>query len=516
MRFSTHLQLFAGSQGRVLADVSARIWSAIISFAVMPIYLSYLGTESFGIVSTFASLQAILALMDCSLSPSLTRELARASAVKHGWEKAKDLSRTMEISYWGLAFLAGGILIACVPIISNDWLNPKTLSPVEIREALYLGAIGLICQWPSTLYAGGLAGLQKQKLMAVINVSIATSRAAITILCLWMFPPTVLTIFIVGIAVGLTQSLVMRLLFWRSMPNFSIPGHFQAGLIKEIWKFAVGLSVITITTVIILQTDKIILSRLLPLSEFGIYTISISIASALYIVSGAFFGVNFPKLCELVAANDQAKLISFYHKACQSVSILVFPAGAVIFFFSSELLLLWTKNTNVAQQGHKILSIYVVGSVLNCMLSIPYAAQLAFGHMRVVIITNLLCLALAFPLIYFLFQTFGSLSGAITWCFINFILLSTTAYVTNKRFSRSEARKWYIFDIGLPLISSFAAIAVFRLLIPELKERLYVSLGLTTALILGSACALLVTPDARRRFLDITKFRKALDSSKLI
>ena len=95
MRFSTHLQLFAGSQGRVLADVSARIWSAIISFAVMPIYLSYLGTESFGIVSTFASLQAILALMDCSLSPSLTRELARASAVKHGWEKAKDLSRTM-------------------------------------------------------------------------------------------------------------------------------------------------------------------------------------------------------------------------------------------------------------------------------------------------------------------------------------------------------------------------------------------------------------------------------------
>lgn len=507
MQFSVLSPQFGGSGGRVLVDASARIWNAVISFAVLPIYLSYLGTESIGVVSAFSSVQAMLALMDCSLSASLTREIARASAVNNQWERTKNLSRTMEAAYWGLALLAGGILICSVPIISNDWLNPETLSRTEIREALYLGAIGLICQWPSTLYSGGLAGLQKQKIMAVVSVSIATSRAAITIFCLWMFTPTVLTIFIVGIAVGLTQSIVMRFLFWRSMPGYPMLGQFQFRLIKDIWRFAVGLSVITITTVMLLQADKIILSRLLPLGEFGIYTISVAIASALYIVSGSFFVVTFPKLCELVAANDHAKLISFYHTASQLLSVLVTPASAVIFFFSSELLILWTRNINVAQQGHKILSIYVVGSVLNCILSIPYAAQLAFGRLRMAMATNLICLALAFPLMYFLFQTYGSLSGAITWGIINFILLSTMAYVTNKRFSQNEARQWYISDVAIPSICSFAAIAVFRLLMPDLKDRFYIFVEVATALILGTACALLFTPDIRRRFFDIAKFK---------
>ena len=78
-----------------------------MSLAFVPLYIKFMGIESYGIVGIFASLQAIFSLLDMGLSTTLNRELARLSAIPSREQEMRDLLRTLEIIYWGLAVVVG-------------------------------------------------------------------------------------------------------------------------------------------------------------------------------------------------------------------------------------------------------------------------------------------------------------------------------------------------------------------------------------------------------------------------
>lgn len=497
---SVPFRLFRGSRGRVAADAAARVWNALLSFALFPVYLHFIGAESFGVVGIYATVQAVIALFDCSLAPTLTRELARTRAGRDGWGHAYNLTRTLEVVYWGLAAVAGGLFVILVPFLSGYWLNPEKLSAQEVSAALYVAALGLAFLWPNTLYAGGLVGLEKQKALAFIGVAGSTVRAAATIFFLWAVSPSVETIFWVGAVLGLLQTLVTRLVFWRAMPDRHIHGVFQANVLKDIWRFAAGVSAITITSVILLQADKLTLSRLLRLEDFGYYTISTSIANALFIVTGAVFSVTFPRLSGLVVGNHQSRLAVNYHLFCQGVAFAVLPISAVVAFFSQELLLLWTRDPQVALYGHSVLTVFILGNVFNCLLSVPYTMQLALGLTRVAIMANAVALVLAFPAIALLFGTFGPLSGPIVWGLVNLGLLVTLTGTLHRRSLRGEGLKWVTIDAGLPMIVSFAMAAIMRYMLPTTADRWDTAAQLIGTWLFAASCTFLVLPELRRQF----------------
>lgn len=496
-------KVFRGSLGRVLADASARVWVGILSFALLPFYLKLIGPESFGVLSAFASIQAIIALFDCSLAPTLTRELARARATNTEWERIKNLSRTMEVIYWCLAIIAGIIFCILVPLISHNWLNPEQLSAENIKSSLYIAAVALVFQWPSTIYSGGLVGLEKQKKIATINVFVTTFRAIISILALKFISPTVETLFYISVIFGVSQTFYIRHLFWSSMPVDRKTARFQSELLSDIWKFAVGVSIVTLSSVLLLQADKITLSKLLKLENFGYYTISVSIANALFIVTGALFSVMFPKFSELVASQRKDDLKRFYHLACQGVVGAILPASIAIAFYSHEVLFVWTKNPTVADKGLLILSVYIIGNVFNCLMSIPYTVMLAFGLTRVSAIPNVIAILIAFPLIYGLFQIVGPVSGPLSWLITNFGLVATSAVVVHKRFLQGEGSKWFWADNFLPILACIAVVAVFKFMVPVPEGRGSIFAMLVCVWVLASLATLAALPDLRRKLLEI-------------
>lgn len=504
---STIGRIFAGTRGRIIADASARLWNAFLSFALLPVYLHFIGAESYGVLSVYATAQAVIALFDGSLAPTLTRELSRIRSVGTDWARANDLARTLELIYWGMAGIVGLVFALSVPYIAGNWLNPSKLTVDEIRTALYVGALGLILQWPSTIYSGGLVGLQRQKILAVVAITGSSTRAALCIFFLWAISPTVEVLFWVGVVLGLIQTIVLRLLFWRALPRAATRGRFRGPLLKEVWKFAFGVSTITLTSVLLLQADKMTLSRLLPLDRFGYYSISTAIASALFIMTGAVFSVTFPKLSELVAGNDQTRLKSFYHLACQAVALAVLPASMVIGFFSEELLMLWTRDANIAASGHWVLSVFIVGNVFNCLLSLPYTLQLAYGATRIAIFANVAALIFSFPAIVVLYDWLGILSGPVTWSLANLWLLLVLSYTAHRRYLRGQGRSWLLRDVMLPALVGLAVVAFFYELLPVYQNRWQILAMLFCVWMVAVVCTLIVLPDLRKHLIVWIKAR---------
>ncbi|MBM7203431.1 oligosaccharide flippase family protein, partial [Citrobacter freundii] len=60
----------------VVANYVGQLYIAIIGIAVVPIYLSKLGSAGFGLVSFFTLLQSLLVVLDLGISSTLSREVA--------------------------------------------------------------------------------------------------------------------------------------------------------------------------------------------------------------------------------------------------------------------------------------------------------------------------------------------------------------------------------------------------------------------------------------------------------
>ena len=60
-----------------------------MSLAFVPLYIKFMGIESYGLVGIFASLLALFGLLDMGLSTTLNRELAIVEL--YGWRHRRGL-----------------------------------------------------------------------------------------------------------------------------------------------------------------------------------------------------------------------------------------------------------------------------------------------------------------------------------------------------------------------------------------------------------------------------------------
>src|SRR5215204_4007318 len=105
----------------LIANFVGRGWAAVMAIVFVPLYVNFMGIESYGLVGFFTTLQAVLALLDLGLTTTLNRELARYSALAEKSQDMRDLVRTLETIYWGLAFSIGVVVFMLSPFIARAW-----------------------------------------------------------------------------------------------------------------------------------------------------------------------------------------------------------------------------------------------------------------------------------------------------------------------------------------------------------------------------------------------------------
>lgn len=65
----------------IVAGIATQIYVTLISFLILPLYLKYMGAETYGLVGFFTMLQVWFNLLDVGLTPTITRETSRFQGV---------------------------------------------------------------------------------------------------------------------------------------------------------------------------------------------------------------------------------------------------------------------------------------------------------------------------------------------------------------------------------------------------------------------------------------------------
>ncbi len=435
----------------LLANVAGAAWLALLGIAFVPVYIKHLGIEAYGLIGAFTAIQSFSVLVDAGLSTTLNRELARLSIDRHNAKTMRDLVRTLEIVYWTLAVLAAAVSVLIAPAAARQWVQPERLSPGEVSRALMLMGVNFAFIWPSTVYQGGLVGLQLQVRLNILTSILGTLRILGAAAVLLLVSPTLDAFFIWQIVVSLLHTAGLACLLWSGLPRGVRAARFSLARLTAVRRFATGVVGITLLALLLQQTDKLILSNLLSLTSFGYYTFAAVVAGSLARIVGPIHTTFFPRFTELVSHGRSSELTRIYHRACQVVSVAVLPVAVVLATFAPEIVRLWTRNPDLVANTPRLVTILVIGNALHALLYLPYALQLAHGWTRLAFLSNLTGVAVLVPGIFVATAHWEALGAALIWVALTAAYVFVHIPMMHRRLLPGEAGVWYVDDVGKPL-----------------------------------------------------------------
>lgn len=478
------------------AGLANSIWSAIVNFAAIPFYIKYLGVEAYGLIGFFVTMQAVLQLLDLGLSPTINREVARGIATGRVQE-ARNLLHTLAYVYWGTAtFIALLIFIGSQPI-ADHWLQTNTLPRDTIIHALALMGLIISARWPIGLYAGAITGAQRLVVSSAVSMLAITLGNIGAIFILAFVSPTITAFFTWQALTGILYALAMRKAAWTVLGRTS-KIHADLSYLKRVWQFSAGMAGVAVAGVILIQADKVILSRLLSLEDYGRYTLAAVAASALYVFLTPLYNSIFPQLTRLVSNSDEADLKQFYKTATRTFLALLFPITATVSLYSRELVEVWTGNQELSQQVAPLVSILISGTALNGIMHFPYALQLSYGKYQIALKICLLLILIMIPTVYILTGLYGAIGGATSWLITNVAYLLLGTGITHRHLLRGSGVKWFLCDVGKPFVTAYFIVFFFGMFIKSIEHFLFIKLTLALlVMLLGILTTMLLTPAAR-------------------
>jgi O-antigen/teichoic acid export membrane protein len=439
--------------------------------AFVPLYMSVLGTEAYGLIGVFAILQAGMTLLDLGLTPTLTREMARLRSGAHTPASIRDLLRSLEVIYCILAVAVVLVTWHIAPWLATAWIKSNRLAETVIVQSLRVMGFVLATRWLEQVYRGALQGLQDLVWLNSVQAILATIRWGGAFLVVSLVSPTIVTFFAwQGLVSILTVGILLQRTY-RILPAVNRSARFDLAALREIRGFAGGMFLGTFLSLLLSQADKFIISKMLSLEQFAYYTLASTVASGLLQLIVPMNTAVYPRLTDLVARQDEAALGRTYQRSCEWMAAVLIPPSLLLVFFPGPTLLLWTGNFQISESVAPLLSLLVLGTLCNGLMNLPYMLQLAHGWTSLTVMVNLAAVAIIIPGILWAVPRYGAIGAGCAWLILNASYLLVVVHLMHKRVLSALKWHWYRIAVVQPLVAGSIMAALLRALLPIPSSR---------------------------------------------
>jgi len=480
----------------LLVNYLGQGWTALMSVAFIPFYIHYLGIESYGLIGLFVLLQSWMTMLDFGLAPILNREMARMKAGATSASAARTVLRGAEIAVGGASLVAAAVVWAGSGWLAEHWLRVDTLPVAAVAFAISVMGLTAATRSVEGLYRGAALGQDRQAFVNVVTSGMATLRGAGAVAVLAWVQPSVAAFFLWQLLMSAATCAVLAAAVYSELA-VGRSERLSLRTLKTFRGFAGGMLGITLLSLLLTQVDKLLLSKLLPLTEYGYYALASAVATALYLLVYPVTQAFYPRFTRAVTENDGASAAAAYHRGAQLVAVLAAPAAFTLLAFAVEALHLWTRDAQVAEQAGRLLRPLCLGTLCNGLMWIPYQMQLAHGHTRTALKVNFVAVLLVVPAILWSTPRYGALGAAWVWCALNAGYVIVGMQVMYRSLMQAERGRWYRDDVIRPLLAAALVVAAFRWLTPDGIGDALLAVTLVSCFVLAAIASVLAAPDLR-------------------
>lgn len=462
----------------ILASFTGKAIYALSSLGALPIITWMLGQESVGLLGFFTTLLMVFMALDGGLTSSVTRELARlANLRQRAPRRYRQLVFAIANTYL-LLFLALGLLVCLVigasaDFVATGWLKVEGLELSQVRLSILWMGLFIGLNFPVLMLQAAFHGREMQVALNLLYVPYALLRTlgALAVLYLVGDKASIEFYFLLQVVLQLVYLVCLLLLFFRE-------GGASGWRVRPAWRFVrrgfgfgSGVLMISLTSVAVVQVDKIYLSGMLPLGEYAVYALAGTFAGIPYIFSSSLYAVLFPRFSALVLNGDTSQLGQLFRAAFRGFSI---PLGiiciAVWFFAEYPLRLIF--DAPLALDLARILPVLLTGTALQALLIIPFALQLGVGWTALALRLNLVSIPLIILSLPPMVSAYGSVGAAWVWLLYNLLIFILTLYFVVRRFPFLRPTLKSFAEMQVFLFASLAPVlyAVQQWLLPGLSD----------------------------------------------
>jgi O-antigen/teichoic acid export membrane protein len=497
----------------IIANYAGQGWSGLMTLAFLPLYIRYLGIEAYALVGFFGVLQAWMILFDLGMTPTLTREMARFSSGSVEPSAIRDLLRTLELVALAVALAAIVTIWLLADYLSVHWLNAQKLPAETVRDAILLMSLLVGSRFCEAIYRSSLYGLQQQVWFNAVNAALSTLRYGGSALILAFVSPTINAFFIWHLLVSLLMLVLLGAKLYRTLPPGLRPARFSRTALKSIQAFALGMIGINLLSTLLMQVDKILLSRMLPLDHFGHYMLATTICALIMMVVVPVTQALGPVLVRHITAQDGMQLRRDYHLGAQLIVVLVAPVAMIFVLFPVDFVSVWSGDAVLAKAVAPSLALLALGTLLSAVVQMPNGALLAHGWTRIPLVVNLVAVVFLIPTILLVVPRFGTTGAAGVWLLLNLGYVLIEIPLIHRRMLPGEL--WPLYRDAM--LAPIAAVTLTGLLMLALRSQfdfgrvelgaylIFAALVGTLAAALAAGAVRTVALDTIRRYLVIRK-----------
>lgn len=470
-----------------------QFYSTFIGIIVLPLFLVHMGPEAYGLVGFFTLIQAWLSLLDVGMTPTLGREIARLKNKTEEHWRLLTVVNSLEVIFSLVAILVSLFLFLSREWIASSWLTIETLEINVVTSAISMMAITIGLKWVASLNRSGINAYEHQVWMNFIDIIINTLRFPGALLLIIYTNGDILSyfyfqLFVVLIEVTIIRSKFRRLLPYKNLDNVKV---FSFKEIQRVAPFTLSIGYTAAIWVLLTQLDKLLLSKYLPLSEFGYFTLIGIVVNGMTMLANPITKALLPRMTALLSDGKDIRVLSLYQTATRLISTFIFPLGLVIVFNSQVVVYAWTGNELAAAWVEPIMPLFILGAMALSVVSLPYILQYAYGELKYHVRWNTFSLIINVPLIIYMASVYGAVGVGWVWlCYRLFALIVWTCFIHNK-FAPGIHVSWFFKGVVLPFLVAIIVTMNCRWLFPLTIEmsRLY----LITALSLFSITTMIIT-----------------------
>lgn len=450
----------------IVANYFSQAYVVGIGIFTVPFYVRHMGTEAYGLIGFYTMLQAWFQLLDAGLSTTLARESSRYTAGASDASALVRLRRVLERVFLAIGLVGTLFFFFFAETITHRWLQVGDLPLREVANSVQLMGLIIAFRWVSCLYRSVVSGFEEQVWLGSFNVGVATARFLLGLPVVIFFDASPTTYFAYQAAVSLLETVGLYWKASRLLPQGVPATDPAAGALRAPLKFASGVAFTSIVWVLVTQVDKLLLSKLLPLSAYGEFSLAVLLASGINLLAAPIGTALLPRLTNTAAAADEPSTRELYARYTQITCLAMFPAAFTLYSCSKPVLFAWTGNEALAQSAGTVLGLYGLGNAVMGVASFAYYIQYAKGNIRLHLIGNAVLAATYLPAVLWAAREHGATGAAAAWLAMNTIYLFAWVPLVHRMLVPGLHLLWMSRHV-LPVATGAAAPAVLLALSPS-------------------------------------------------
>ena len=437
----------------IIASYLSQGYTTLIGILMVPAFVRYMGAEAYGLVGFFAMAQAWFLLLDIGLTPTISRETAVFQAGAMDALTLRRLVRLLEGLFLAIALLGSLLMLLGSGWIAGHWLRVQTLPHHQVQTSLLLMAFIVVLRWIGGLYRGIITGFEELVWLGAFNGIASTLRfvAVLAVFKVLGTRPTDFFAYQLGVALLETSVLIFKAYALLPKVTNLFQGSWDWTFFKNKLRFSLGIAFTGSIWVLVTQTDKLVLSKLLNLSDYGAFNLAVLVAGGVTTLTAPVSSAILPRLSKLQAEGNSLALLELYRTASQGVALITFPVVWLMTLFSGKLIFAWTGNPALASQVAPILALYAMGNGILAVTAFPYYLQFAKGDLRLHVLGNGLFVIFLIPSLILATLHFGSRGAGMAWLLSNLLYLLLWVPLIHRRLAKGLNGPWFFKDI-LPIV----------------------------------------------------------------